>query len=680
MNRAPARVAALVVALLGFLPIAAWIPGGYANSEYRLFAEEWLTGGALAVGSGVVLAILSRRARGLWWDGAGARLGAWFDRSPVAGSAAVAAAALVVYCAIAVLVFNQRPVLIDEITQVMQARIYAQGRLWLPSSAHPEFTSSLQMVDDGAKVYSQFPPGGPLMLAVGELLGASWLVGPLFGAASVVLFAAILRRAEPGAATRTGALLLFALAPFTAFMAGSHMNHVTSLAWILGAVWCLTRAVDDSGTASRRRWGWALASGFSFGIAATIRQADALAFALPAGLWYLARVRHDRRRWGDAAAAALGVAVPVFAMMWTNLQTTGAPLLSGYEVLWGPEHNLGFHRAPWGLVHTPARGIELLNLYFNELQRYLFEAPLPSLVPAIIALALARKLSGLDRYLLVSAALLCGLYFAYWHDGFFLGPRFLYALLPVMTLWTARFPGAVRDRMGDSLPYRTGVYSCVVAIAVAAAYSIPLRATQYAHVFSVERWDADRAADSAGVRHALVLVRESWESQMVVRMWALGITHSQGEVLYRAIDACRLDQAIAALERDGAVRGERAFRALTPLLADSAKLETARLAPGANVRYQPGAPYTRECIARIEETRRGVLPLSPLLLSRGTNVYARDLHERDSVLVRLHPGRELWLLAPRSPEVQAETRFFRIPLDSVPWAKDSSTGLAKPAP
>src|SRR4030095_13344117 len=137
----------------------------------------------------------------------------------------------------------------------------------------------------------------------------------------------------------------------------------------------------------------------------------------------------------------------VMGVLAYNGATTGSPTLFGYELLWGASHGLGFHRAPWGVTHTPARGFELVNTYFMRLQTYLFETPLPSLVPARAARAVVRRLSAFERYLLASSALLVLGYFAYWHDGFFLGPRFFYLLLPLLVLWTARLPSIARDRL-----------------------------------------------------------------------------------------------------------------------------------------------------------------------------------------------------------------------------------------
>ena len=234
----------------------------------------------------------------------------------------------------------------------------------------------------------------------------------------------------------------------------------------------------------------------------------------------------------------------------------------------------------------------------------------------------------------------------------------------MLALWTARLPGLARRHLPADLPFRTLAYTLVVAGIVAAVFSIPMRARYYSGSFVTERWDSARAARQAGVRDALVLVRESWESQLVVRMWALGISAPDGELLYRSVDACRLDEAIARLERRGA-RGPAAVSALRPLLADSALVRTYRLPAGTNVRVQPGREYSARCQRRIAETGHGVLPLAPLLLARDGNVYARDLHERDSLLLRAHPGRPVFLLVPERPHAQARPRFHRVSLDSM---------------
>lgn len=566
--------------------------------------------------------------------------------------------AFALYAIIAHVVFSGRPLLIDEVVQLFQARIYAAGHLWLPVAAHREFYSILHVVDTGDKVYSQFPPGGPAMLALGELAHAPWLVGPVCGATSVALFARLLKFSDPGAtpAFHLGATLLFAVAPFGAFMFGSHMNHATTLMWLLVS----TLGMAHVAKSGEPRAGWAFVNGIGLGVAASIRPLDAFAFALPAAAWLLVIAWRDKRRWVDVAASGLGVAIPFAAMMWVNAQTTGSPLLFGYEVLWGKAHGLGFHTAPWGATHTPSRGLELISLYVTRLQTYLFETPFPSLLPVIAALALSKRLPPLDKYLLASATFLGALYFAYWHDGFFLGPRFVFPWLPVLVLFAARLPRLVRERFGRGRIWAGTNAALASGAVMALGFSLPGRVMIYESGLTSMRVNYTAESARAGVRDALVFVRESWGAQLTTRMWERGVTRSAAAALYHGVDACQLDKALRGIEARG-VSGAAAEAALQPLLADSSRVRSSPLSPDSTEKLLPGALYDRTCVARINEDRAGYTHLAPLLLERGSgNVYARDLHERDSLLTAAYPTRPVFLL--RRKGAAADSAFEWLPL------------------
>jgi hypothetical protein len=260
----------------------------------------------------------------------------------------------------------------------------------------------------------------------------------------------------------------------------------------------------------------AAACGLRFGMLAITRPADAAAWAGATGLWLLL----GRRLTPAAGAAGLAAfALPVAVMLGINAATTGAPLEFPYGYVWGPGVGLGFHETPWGPAHTPLRGLALINLYLLRLNVYLFETPMPAMLPALAALALARRLRSGDGLLLGAAGLLLVLYFAYRHDGFYLGPRFVHGLIPALALWTARLPSALRERDGAAwrLAERAVAYGGVAAVLLAAA-NVPERTRQYAEGLRTMRWNVDRAAEAAGIRNAVVFVQESWGSQLVARL------------------------------------------------------------------------------------------------------------------------------------------------------------------
>ena len=287
-------------------------------------------------------------------------------------------------------------------------------------------------------------------------------------------------------------------------------------------------------------------------------------------------------------------------------------------------------------------------------------------------LALARRLRAADRYLLASAMLLTGLYWAYWGEGYFLGPRFLFSLVPVFVLWAARFPAFLHDRAGDGMVFRATMGALATAAVVSIAYGVPERWRQYTRGFAGERWDIAGEARRAGVKDAIVFVREEWDMQLLARMWALDIPHRDAELFHSQVDACVLERELTRVEAAG-LRGDAAATALRPFTADAAKVQIKTVSSGGNLRLVPGTAYTPRCIERFETMRAGVMSIGAALLIQGQdrNLYARELRERGASLLREHPGRAVYLLAPTGPRFGDVPRFTPLRRDSLErvWAE-----------
>jgi hypothetical protein len=179
------------------------------------------------------------------------------------------------------------------------------------------------------------------------------------------------------------------------------------------------------------------------------------------------------------------------------------------------------------------------------------------------------------------------------------------------------------------------------------------------------RLDYTQAARRGGVDGSLIFVRESWGTQLMARMWALGVPRSETELLYGKVDACQLDQHIAALERSG-VRDTAALAALKPLLADSARVVKSPFSLDVTERYLAGAVYTPTCASRLREDREGFTLLAPLLYADwGSNIYARDMHERNLALLRQYPARRVFLLRPPTNDVGTLPRLYPLRRDSL---------------
>ncbi len=631
-----ARLVVAALLVLSLLPIPNWFPSERSAPWFGPVVSQWLVGAAWVVAGALILGLASRRWPALWRDGSLTEGIGRLDPAEPRALAVVAVAATLAYLAVAAGVFEGRPLLIDEVVQVFQARTYAGGRLWLPVDADPAFRTTLNLVEHQGRWFGHFPPGWPLLLVAGEWAGASWIVGPVVGGLTVWMWGLVLRRIESSASVRAGALLLFAFAPFTLFMAASHMNHGPVLLWLMAALAGWMAFVE------RPRALLGLAVGLAFGMAVITRPADAAAFALPAVVWAVIWVAGPGRL-APLAWIALGAMPPLAVLALVNDATTGSVVTSGYQLLWGPNVGLGFHPAPYGPPHTIGRGFELVALYLLRLNTYLFEAPIPGLVAAGAAIGLSRPLGSGDRYLLGAAAALLLLYFAYWHDGFFLGPRFLYPLVPLLALWTVRLPSVVASRFGNGLALRASAYAITLAVAGTVASGLPARLGATSAFQPVMRFDAERAAAAAGIQDAVIFVRESWGSQLLARMWALGVSKPDAERYYRTIDACRLDIAL-----DGRERGQPAGSieaVLEPLTADSARLVKSPFSPDSSERMLPGSRYDPRCVARINEDRQGITILAPHLLGRRSDLwFGRDLQGRNRSILAARPAAAGYLM------------------------------------
>ncbi|MGQ0765305.1 MAG: hypothetical protein ACT4OZ_06535 [Gemmatimonadota bacterium] len=683
LETAGTRLFVAAFLILGFVPFVNWIPGGVSAPWFDLRLSEWASGSSIAVGAALVFLIISRRID--WELTVGRRLVAAADAHPRVAAVVIWSLALAAYSVVAVVVFSRDALHLDEIAQLFQARVFAEGRVVAPPPLHPEFTSLLHLVDSGAGRFSQFPPGGPLLLVPGVLAGVPWLINPVLGATSAVLMWFVARRHETPAVALSAAMLM-AFAPFTLFMSGSHMNHVGSLFLMMVALSGLSCCHRSRGAPFLP----AMLCGFGLGLLALVRPVDGLAWAVPAAIWLviLAVRRRDLRM---PAGAALGLVVPVAGLLLYNRATTGDVFLFAYELQWGKEHGLGFHRSPWGQLHTPVHGLELLNVYFLRLQTYLFETPVPSLVFPAAGLWFTRRLNSLDRFLAGGMVMLCGLYFAYWHDGFYLGPRFVYLLLPAFALWTARLVPAVRARWGggsiggtDSVTgagmglmkerergrergrdaARFASSLLVVSLVIAGVAAVPGRWRQYASGLKSMRHDVTARAAEQGIDDALILVRESWGSQLIARMWALGLSRQFVEAAYRTVDACELEETITRLEMRGAGPTE-AQLAIAAEQGDSALLVPSPLSPDRSQRHLTGARYSEVCLARVAEDRSGFTLFAPLLaVDWGSNRFARDLHARDTLLLDANRGRRVFLLKPSSSEEGISPALWPVSIDS----------------
>jgi len=143
---------------------------------------------------------------------------------------AIFALALGVTNLLSYFMFEHLPHLGDSIDQVFHGKIFALGKLTVPSHKYREFFNYGNMINNG-KWYSQYPPAHSFLMMLGVMLGVTWLINPLIGSLSIVTFYFMDKEIYDERTGRLAALLgLFS--PFIIFMSSGFMSHTSVMFFI----------------------------------------------------------------------------------------------------------------------------------------------------------------------------------------------------------------------------------------------------------------------------------------------------------------------------------------------------------------------------------------------------------------------------------------------------------------
>jgi hypothetical protein len=361
------------------------------------------------------------------------------------------AGALALMIWIALSVFEGVPHERDSVAYLFQARMFAHGVVTAPAPAIPEAFKEDFIINVQGRWFGKYPPGHPLVLALGIILGAPWIVGPVLGSVSVGLLLLLGHRLFGFDIGLLSSVLLLA-SPFFLFMSGSYLAHTTSLALTLGA---LAVFIPTGGPASVRS---RLALGAVLGALLCTRQLTGVALSGVLGLWLLLDPDTSARaRVKGALAVGIGAAPLVALLLWFQWATTGQPF-SSPQTLWWDFDRIGFGSGIGAEgFHDLASGLHDTWDRLTELQRHLFGWPFYlTLAPAMVPFILGRARKA-DWWLLSVAATMMGAYVLYWNRGMAYGPRYFYEALGPLCLLTARgFQGlAAIGSLQAVLPWRS---------------------------------------------------------------------------------------------------------------------------------------------------------------------------------------------------------------------------------
>lgn len=396
-------------------------------------------------------------------------------------------------------VFGGVPHAADGISYAFQGRIFAAGHPWLEPPPVPDAFKSQNILLDATRWCGIYPPGFPLLLAAGWLVGAPFLVNPvLLGLAVFGVFR--LGRALFDESTGLLGSLLLAVSPFALLMGAGFMGHVAGLCVF---TWCLAFLAQGGANGAARPLALAGFLG-SFGI--VVRPQAAVFFLLPALLGVLVRRRKDVAR--TAGWLALGGAAPLAFLLAYNFALSGHPLRMAYLV-WDP--NLSF---TYGFSSTQLFASHFL-WFLHDLDATVWGYPWGDL-PLLALLLIPAPRRRWDAWLFACVlGLLVGFSFYRFYEINHSGPRYAFEALGALALLAARAIRAGGD-LGASLVgrlRREGFAAGAAALAVASlaifplAKLLPVQAEALSHTYHAHTAEPLRGLAAAGVGpSALVLV------------------------------------------------------------------------------------------------------------------------------------------------------------------------------
>jgi 4-amino-4-deoxy-L-arabinose transferase-like glycosyltransferase len=382
----------------------------------------------------------------------------------------------------------------DEWCYLLQAEIFSQGKLSVASPPHREFFDVGWMINNGA-FYTQHPPGWPLVLAAGVLLGVPWLINPLLGMLTLLVVYALGKTMYD---TRVAAiaLLLMLGSPFFLFNSASYWAHPASLLFLTLSLLYFVKGLEAASVRSLVIGG--LCGSLSF----LIRPLEQVAFLVACGLFCLFHaVRH--RQGLKAGSVFLGThLVGVLLLLGYHTLQNGHPFVTGYQLAYSATG------APNMLLTLPTW--RYIDDYLLSLVVWTVPG-LPLLAGGYSVAMLGRHAQGTrarewDGLLLLSCASCIVLYALVAYPSLVgYGPRYYYSLLGALVLLAARgivtcmaiaMPFSRRHRHSGSI---LGAGTLLVTLFGLLTWHIARESAQLHQRMTLQRMIEERALQNAVV-------------------------------------------------------------------------------------------------------------------------------------------------------------------------------------
>ncbi len=408
----------------------------------------------------------------------------------------------------------------DSLVYLLQARWLLDGSLSGQVSAIQDYLPVPYTYVAGNRWLAHYPPGWPLLLAVGVAIGLPWLVTPLLGGLYILLLYLTGRELD-GPVLGLAAATLGLISPMTRLIFGSMLSHAAASTLLLAALWLALVAHRSRG------WQVAALAGAAAGLAFGIRPLTAVAFVIPLGGVLLVDLMVSR----DRAAARLrlvsagtAMLIAVAPALIANRVITGSPFALPYSLAGGKMYLAS--NIPFGLQNLDALVVSTASAIYGWGWDFI-HGPLPLALALAFACVpfLLRRARPTDRLLAAIAIVVVIAHLGTRGHGLHgFGPRYYFEIFAPLFLLTARgFQELARIGVDDQ--WAENRFSARIAVVLflvlnlSAAAVLPRRLSLYRGYNgvdgSLERQIAKRALD----RGLVVLPPDQWQGwAMAARM------------------------------------------------------------------------------------------------------------------------------------------------------------------
>jgi hypothetical protein len=355
------------------------------------------------------------------------------------------------------------PRVVDEAGYMFQAKIFASGHLSVPAPDYINYLDfpGIALFRDTTKVYHRPGfPGLPLLLALGMKVNAPWIIPPLLmGTAFVFIFLTGLELFSRWVAW--GSVLLGLTSPWITVLGASFMPHGAELCFGIMFMFFQIKFLQTG------RWCHAIGASVAFGIEVLVRPFTSFCLAIPFILPTLLKFGSRPRDWMKLIAMVLVIGF-LAGLLFLYIREQGVVCGLNEEIQ--KSNNLRRWNPPI---------ISASNYFVNltELQYSLFGWPAYLTLMFFMLSFFFLPKTDVQKSLLITFLSVSVLYSLKGHFGWCYEPRYWYAAVPSLLIFTAAGIEHIGILLTRSLKsYRFfGLTACIIPILLVTINFLPVK-------------------------------------------------------------------------------------------------------------------------------------------------------------------------------------------------------------